>query len=423
MAAVETNRIGLIVYDAPDGTSCVASGLLVSEDIVLTADHVAEGTAHRVQIRGRSYDVVHVLRSGSSEVDLAILLARVDRDRVGKIHDCAAVGFPRWKRDGNTRRSAQVDGAIPTGEGLEAVAGEGLKAGLLTLVGNRKPATEINRGAVTEAGTSTPWGCMSGAVVVAAGRVIGVVRSVNLAADGQSLTITPVTAIDDLTDDTRKKEFWDALRVTNSAKLPLLPELWETSSAVCQDYEYDIYVSYWSESCIDPWVRKRFLNPFRDVLVEELGRRPTIVLQQESLGDVTAIRNSRVLLAILSKQYFYRDSCRTAFDSMFQRELDEGFRTTENPMRLVHAIIAHDCGSDESVPSAYRGSLQPVDFKKWAYDFEIQDWTIHTSYADAVRDLASQVADAVQRAPAWRDGFPLQTPASVPGLVARKPTF
>jgi hypothetical protein len=347
----------------------------------------------------------------------------VDQGIVGQIIDCAAVGFPRWKRDGNNRRSAQIDGTIPTGEGLESAAGEGLKFGFLTLVGNRKPATEINRGPVTEAGTSTPWGGMSGAVVIAAGRwIIGVVRSVNMAADGQSLTVTPMTAIEDL-PDARRKEFWDALRITNATDLPLFPERQQPSSVEPQDYEYDIYVSYWPESCIEPWVRKRFIKPFREVLVEELGRQPTVILQQESHEDVTAITSSRVLLAILSKQYFFRDHCRTAFDSMLQRQVDEGFNTNKKPIRLVHTIVAHDLRSDEIVPPEYRGRFDPVDFKKWAYDFEIQDWAIYTSYADAVRDLASQVAEAVLHAPEWRAGFPVQRPSSVRQPVARKPTF
>jgi hypothetical protein len=433
---METNRIGLIRYDAPDSTPCVGSGLLVSKDVVLTADHVADGSNYRVEIRGRSYPISRVLRSGSPAADLAVLMlgesiddihplkcARVDRDSVGHIADCTALGFPRWKREGNNRRSAQVDGIVPTGEGFESSAGEGLNAGFLTLVGNRKPSVEINSGLVTETNSTTPWGGMSGAVVVANGRwIIGVVRSVNLAADGQSLTVTPITAINDLIDSSRS-ELWAALGVVDPANLTLLPEGIHNVQAEAVGYQYDVYLSYWPESCIEPWVRKRFINPFKKVLVEELGRQPTIMTQQVSREEIGTINNARVLLAVLSKQYFYRDCCRAVFDSMLRRQIEEGFGTDQTPVRLVHAIVAHDFRSDESVPPDYRGTIEPVDFKRWAYDFEIQDWTIYTSYTDAVGELASQVAEAIIHAPVWRAEFPLRTPSGLPQPVPRKPVF
>jgi hypothetical protein len=438
MTAVETSRIALIRFTAPDGTLCVGSGLLINDQAILTADHVADGSEHRVDIRGRSHDVSHVLRSGSSTIDLAILhlkdaitgvspltCARVDQDGVGQIPRCAAVGFPRWKRDGQKRRSAQVDGTIPTGEGLESTSGRGLKLGFLTLVGNRKPARVIQKGPITEAGTTTPWGGMSGAVVIAEGRlVIGVVRSVNLAADGQSLTVTPLTAIDDLPDHRNREEFWAALGVHSRDELLQLPVQGQQRSPVqLRDYEYDIYVSYWPKSFIDPWIRNRFIKPFRSILLEELGRQPSIFIADDTQKDNEAVTRSRVLLAVLSKQYFYHDRCRVAFESMLRREAEEGFSTAGNPMRLVHTIIAHDFLSDEVVPSEYRGKFYPINFKDWAYDFEIQEWQIYKSFNDAVSSLASDIAAAVIQAPGWRSEFPIETPVMVNPPIQRRPTF
>jgi len=264
---------------------------------------------------------------------------------------------------------------------------------------------------------------MSGAVVIANGRwIIGVVRSVNLAADGQSLTVTPITAINNLPDSNRHG-LWDALGVTDPDSLTLLPERPHNIQSEGVGYQYDIYLSYWPESCIEPWVRKRFIIPLKKALVEELGRQPTVMMQQVSREEIGIINNSRVLLAILSKQYFYRDCCRAVFDSMLSRQTEEGFGTEDKPIRLVHTIVAHDFRSDESVPSVYRGMIDPVDFKNWAYDFEIQDWTIYTSYTDAVSELASQVAAGILNAPVWRAEFPLRTPSGFPQPVARKPTF
>ena len=233
---VETGRVVLIRYTAPGGTRCVGSGLLIDERWVLTADHIAEGSGHRVECDRGVAAVAEVVRSGTPEVDLAVLrvgepfaglvrlgCARVDRSRVDRVSGCAAVGFPRWRKDGDLRRSAQVEGWLPTAEGLESTADAGLRAGWLTLIGDRIPgAPEIPVGALSET-VPSPWGGMSGAVVVAGDLVVGVVRSHNLAAGGQSLTVTPVTAVDQLPGETREK-VWDALGIRDPGLLPVLPD-------------------------------------------------------------------------------------------------------------------------------------------------------------------------------------------------------
>ena len=70
---VETGRVALIRYTAPDGARCVGSGLLVDERWVLTADHVAQGSGHRVECDRGAAAVAEAVRSGTSEVDLALL--------------------------------------------------------------------------------------------------------------------------------------------------------------------------------------------------------------------------------------------------------------------------------------------------------------------------------------------------------------
>ena len=40
---METGRVALIRYTAPDGVPCAGSGLLIDASTVLTADHVAAG--------------------------------------------------------------------------------------------------------------------------------------------------------------------------------------------------------------------------------------------------------------------------------------------------------------------------------------------------------------------------------------------
>ena len=235
VAGLDVNRVALLRYQSPNGVSCVGSGLLVDERSVLTADHVADGSGHSIECHGQVRSVAAILQSNTVAVDLAVLtasepldivgrleLARVDRGRADRVQDCVAVGFPRWRSAQGQRRSAQIDGYIPTAEGLESTADSGLRAGLLTLVGNRNPAMpDIPTGELGDV-QRNPWGGMSGAGVVASGLVVGVVRSHNLAAGGRSLTVTPVTAIGELPDWLRTR-FWDTLGVTTPDQLVTLP--------------------------------------------------------------------------------------------------------------------------------------------------------------------------------------------------------
>ncbi|MEV4440621.1 hypothetical protein AB0K09_16665 [Streptomyces sp. NPDC049577] len=208
-----TDRVVLVRYRARDGEERAASGFLLAGDRVLTADHVAVGGGHEVEALGRLVPVRRVVRSGSPEVDLAVLLlatpvtrveplplGRVDTSGVAWVADCAAVGFPQWRRNGPEIRSAQVRGRVPTAEGLVA-HGDGLGPGTLTLVGDRDPAPPIPQGDLDGGPRPSPWSGMSGAAVlagVAAGRpvLLGVVSAHNAAAGGRSLTFTPVSAVE-----------------------------------------------------------------------------------------------------------------------------------------------------------------------------------------------------------------------------------
>jgi len=234
---METSRVALIRYTASDGTLCAGSGLLVDASTVLTADHVAVGRDYRIDCAGQVRAVAGVLRSETAAVDLAVLtlsepiagvrpmkFGRIDRARIAQVVDCVTVGFPRWRKDGDLRRSAQVQGVIPTAEGLEPTADSGLRAGFFTLVGNRIPgAPQTTSGMVADT-PGSPWGGMSGAGVLTGEVLIGVVRSHNLAAGGQSLTITSITSISELPAGIRQ-QFWDALGITDPESIQTLPAI------------------------------------------------------------------------------------------------------------------------------------------------------------------------------------------------------
>src|SRR5262245_17442003 len=113
----------------------VGSGYLVRSGVALTAAHVVDGAmAITVRFAGTTELPAEVALVSAPQADLALLTVAesptvrpssygsVARDVPGRISGCRAVGFPRFKevvRDGlRLRDSVQVDGYVPTAEGI-----------------------------------------------------------------------------------------------------------------------------------------------------------------------------------------------------------------------------------------------------------------------------------------------------------------
>jgi hypothetical protein len=228
------DRYALIKYRDHSGLPRVGSGLLVRDNTVLTADHVASGDAssYSVEFSGGRFGVREIVRSFTSAVDLAVLIlsdpaecaamryARVDRSSQVRLDKVTAVGYPKWKVYRRRRRTAQVEGSVRPGEDLSTMADGGADGQLLTLEGDRTPPKPIPAGMLDDPSRSY-WEGMSGAAVIARGMVIGVIHSDNREADGKSLTVTPLTALKNLRNDSRER-FCAALDLEDLDNLPVL---------------------------------------------------------------------------------------------------------------------------------------------------------------------------------------------------------
>jgi tetratricopeptide (TPR) repeat protein len=236
-----TERAVLLRYRRDDGWRR-GSGLRIGGTLVLTAGHCARGGDHSVVVGGEEYPAVLAWSSGRADVDIAVLdvpglgvleplsCARVNTGVAARVPDCVALGFPTWNdRDGGKRR-AQVDGYVATGEGADPQAPVGT-AQVLTFkittpaIGDRP----VDAGDLDREGT--PWGGMSGAVIVTGDdQIVGVVRGHAPAAGAGSLTFTPLAAIDVFPGE-QAARFWGHLGVVDPHALPVLP-LPEMASAV-----------------------------------------------------------------------------------------------------------------------------------------------------------------------------------------------
>jgi hypothetical protein len=226
----------LIRYEV-EGAAYVGSGFLVNDRAVLTADHVADGTGHRVVHEGREFPVDGSVRSGTDKVDLAVLSLRdsvsaldpmpcalVDRGWGGRLTECWAVGYPKRSKDGKGRASRQVYGFISPADGVHA---SGRSDGeWLTLVGEKASwgdalPDEISSGDDADIGNGNPWGGMSGAAVIKDGMIIGVVCRYYLEKGPETLTITPLTALTLLPGD-RQERFRETLGLGHLDDLPVI---------------------------------------------------------------------------------------------------------------------------------------------------------------------------------------------------------
>jgi hypothetical protein len=241
---MDASRAVFIRYDR-DGKTRRGSGLIVGNRYVLTADHCANGTNHRVTVDGVEWPATVHVRSHSSAIDLAILhvpdlprsallqVAFIDRTVNGRVAPCDAMGFPVWK-GGTKPTMAQTPGYVLTAEGRDPHAAAGARHALTYVIVDR----EAGRNPVIPGALDAPgsvWAGFSGTAIIGPGdEILGVVASHALAEGQQSLTIAPLDQIFDLDAETRRT-FWTALGVPRPEYVRLIDGRAHTDNAALGD--------------------------------------------------------------------------------------------------------------------------------------------------------------------------------------------
>lgn len=224
-----SDRAVLLRYER-NGVPFRASGMHVGGDSVLTADHCLDGSvAHRiVTLDGCEYPAMVMARSERSDIDIAILkapglppvtpmtFARLDREWTGQV-GCVALGFPKW-RDQAGPETAQIDGYIPTGEGLAVAPHLGSMTFRIT---DQTIRVSTPDGHCIEEPASE-WSGMSGSVVVhhSTDSVIAVISRHWPPQGLGALSVTPIDSIRRLDRETSRR-MWDALGVEDPDHLPV----------------------------------------------------------------------------------------------------------------------------------------------------------------------------------------------------------
>jgi len=215
---IPRERVVAVRIKLADGRWQVGSGYLVSPNCVLTAWHCTvdkrnpEIPVRSVQVVGggrKSVVIAPENITSEPELDIAVLRlpkspwgggsewgapdwARVDRSATGKVADCEAVGFPLWQMDptDETRSIAELRGTIRRLE--DATSRDKFlvfRDVELSDVGVPESVRPLDKN------SRSVWGGLSGALVFAAGRGIGIVVQHHPRQGSAAIRVLPIDRV------------------------------------------------------------------------------------------------------------------------------------------------------------------------------------------------------------------------------------
>ena len=125
-------------------------------------------------------------------------------------------------------------------------------------------------------------------------------------------------------------------------------------------YKYDIFISYRRDDETRGWIKKHLVPLVKLHVGQELTRHVT-VFYDENLETGTSwppqlgarLAESRILIALWSKDNFYSAWCSKEMEAMLAHEKYAKLRTVSNPRGLIVPFVIHD-GED------FPGSLSHI---------------------------------------------------------------
>ncbi len=186
------------------------------------------------------------------------------------------------------------------------------------------------------------------------------------------------------------------------------------------DYSYDVFISYRRNGNVADWVQRHLVKVLSNCLTDELEREPTIFLDvRMDTGTLwptelmNGLQRSRVMVAVLSPQYFRSSWCLAEWETLARREAATG-----HIGRLIFPLTFSD--GDRFPPSAL--DRQCRSMKPWAYPYpQFSESLDFLPFHDEVRSIAVEIARRLDSVPNWSGDWPVEQPAVPDPFVAALP--
>lgn len=171
------------------------------------------------------------------------------------------------------------------------------------------------------------------------------------------------------------------------------------------NYEHHIFVSYRrSDEDWVRWTRDNFVRALASLLRPRLGKVSIYIDEAIETGAswpqhlASHLSRSRLMVAVLSRDYFQSDWCRLELALMHHREQLMKFRTPANPAGLIIPAVIDD---GETFPVEVQ-AMQGEPLHEYANPFIRIDSPKQEALADILRGrLCPAIERALQSAPAF----------------------
>jgi len=175
-------------------------------------------------------------------------------------------------------------------------------------------------------------------------------------------------------------------------------------------YEFDLFISYARRGSVQKWLLNHFHRKLLDCLADQFAPTPKVYVDKGMSRAVHwpsdlrhALRHSKIMIQLLTPQYFESNWCMAEWHSMLERERMLGLAGPENPQGLVYPILYSD---SDNFP--LEGKLRSWwDFKEFAYPDPVYQQTHEfVRFHHEVNRLAGDLVQLLGQVPPWRPDWP-----------------
>jgi hypothetical protein len=179
-------------------------------------------------------------------------------------------------------------------------------------------------------------------------------------------------------------------------------------------YEYDIFISYRRDEGSETlnWIKQHFCPLLSLRVGQELSGGRVKVFLDEQIESGTSwphdlgkkLGRSKILVALLSKNYFSSPWCALKLSHMLAREKSKAMRTAAKPQGLIVPLVIHDCDP----PPAAISHIQNVDIKRCFNPRMRRDGQLGEELDEILTREAEALANAINAAPRWTNSWSLE---------------